>query len=454
MDNAVPPPPPPSAATGMRRVLANLGVLIGGKSVSGLLGLAYLALAVRTLGMESFGFLVVIHTVVEIAQNLSKFQSWQPILHYGTAALQSGRLDDLHRLVVFTARLDMGSALIGAAGAAAALWFFGSTLGLPAEILPSATLYAGSLLFMMTSTPTGLLRLFDRFNLAVLEDAVEALIRLLGAVALYVIGGELDAFLMLSGVSAVAGALTSIGFAWHEARRHGLQWRAPENRRLTDGFEGIWRFVLSTNANSSLALLSNQLATLTVGVLIGPPQAALFRLARQVAEAMAKPVKLMTTAIYPEFARFAAQDRLEAMREFLGRALRLSAVGAGICAPVLYLAGPWILTLIGGSQVVAAFPTMLLLGAAALIGVGTFALEPALISIGRATLALRIRLASAVLYLTALVILVARSGIEGAGIAAVGAAASMALMQFQSVLTCFRARRGGSTTGRGSGSSA
>lgn len=422
----------------MRRVLANLGLLIGGKSVSGLLGLAYLALAVRALGIETFGFLVVIHTVVEVAQNLAKFQSWQPILHYGAAALHSGRFDDLHRLVMFTARLDVGSAVIGAAGAAATLWFFGTTLGLPAEILPSATLYAGSVLFMITSTPTGLLRLFNRFNLVVLEDNIEALVRLLGGAALYMTGGGLDAFLMLWGVSAVAGALTSIGLAWREARRHGLRRRPPEKRRLTDGFDGIWRFVLSTNANSSLALLTNQLATLTVGVLIGPPQAALFRLARQVAEAAAKPVKLMTTAIYPEFARLAAQDRLEAMREFLGGALRLSAVGAGICALALYLAGPWILTLIGGPQVAAASPTMLLLGAAALIGVGTFALEPALISIGRAALALRIRLASAVLYLPALVVLVPRAGIEGAGIAAVGAAASMALMQSQSVLTCFR----------------
>lgn len=425
----------------MRRVLANCGLLVGGKSVSGLLGLAYLALAVRTLGVETFGSLVVIHTVVEIAQTLVKFQSWQPILHYGTAALRHGRLDDLRRLVAFTARLDMGSAMAGAAGAAATLWFLGTTLGLPADVLPVATLYAGSLLFMITSTPTGLLRLFDRFNLVIWEDTVEAVVRLLGGVVLYLAGGGLGAFLVLWGVSAAAGALTSVGLAWHEARRRGLRWRMQESRPLTDGFDGIWRFVLSTNANSSLALLTNQLATLTVGMLISLPQAALFRIARQVAEAVAKPVKLMTAAIYPEFARLAADGLFEAMREFLWRALRLSAVGAGISALVLCLAGQWILTLIGGPQVAAALPTMLLLGAAAQIGVGTFALEPALISIGRAALALRIRLLSAVLYLPALVILVPWAGIEGAGIAAVGAAVAIAVMQSLSVLSCFRARR-------------
>lgn len=426
----------------MRRLLTNLGLLIGGKSISGLLGLGYLALTVRTLGMEAFGALVIIHTVVEIAQTLVKFQSWQPILRYGTAALQEGRLGDLRRLVLFTARLDIGSAVAGTVAAAATLWLFGTTLGLSAESVPAAMLYAGSLLFMITSTPVGLLRLFDRFKLVVLEDNVEALVRLSGAAVLFLTGGGLTDFLALWTLSAVAGALTSIGLSWNEARHHGLTLRSPPSGRqpLSAGFDGIWRFVLSTNANSSLSLLTNQLATLTVGVLVGAPQAALFRIARQVAEAAAKPVKLMTAAIYPEFARYAAQNRLEAMREFLGRTLRLSAGAAVLCALILYLAGPWILTLIGGQQVASAFNAMLLLGLAALIGVGTFALEPALISIGEAPLALGIRTAAAVLYLPSLVVLVPLTGIEGAGVAAVGGAIAIALMQSQSVLSCLRAR--------------
>ncbi len=431
-----------STGGGMRRLLTNLGLLIGGKSVSGLLGLGYLALTVRTLGVETFGALVIIHTVVEITQTLVKFQSWQPILRYGTAALQEGRLDDLRRLLLFTVRLDIGSAIAGTLVAATTLWLFGTTLGLSAEIVPAATLYAGSLLFMITSTPVGMLRLFDRFNLVVLEDNVEALVRLWGAAVLFFAGGGLTDFLALWAASAVAGALTSVTLSWREARRHGLTGRSlvPGDRPLSAGFDGIWRFVLSTNANSSLALLTNQLATLTIGVLLGAPQAALFRIARQVAEAAAKPVKLMTAAIYPELARFAAQNHLEAMQTLLGRVLRLSAGGAALCALILYLAGPWILTVIGGQQVATAFNATLLLGLAALVGVGTFALEPTLISIGEAPLALVIRLAAAVLYLPSLVVLVPLAGIEGAGAAAIGAAIALALMQSQSVLSCLRAR--------------
>lgn len=432
----------PAAHGVMRRVLTNLGLLIGGKSVSALLGLGYLALAVRTLGVEVFGVLVIIHTVVEISQSVVKFQSWQPILRYGTAALQDGRLNDLRRLVLFCVRLDVGSAVVGSVAAAATLWFIGDKLAIPAADIPAATLYSGSLLFMITSTPVGLLRLFDRFKLVVLEDNVEALVRLVGGAVLYLTGGQLADFLVLWAASAVAGALTSVALSWREARRHGLRVFAgiADGRPLNAGFDGIWRFVFSTNANSSLALVTNQIATLTVGILVGSSQAALFRIARQVADAAARPVKLMTAAIYPEFARFASLGRLDTMREFLGRALRLSAAGAALCGVILYLAGPWVLSLIGGSQLVAAVDAMLLLGLAAVIGVGTFALEPALISIGEAPLALGIRVAAAVLYLPSLVVLVPLAGLEGAGIAAVAAAISVALMQSHSVRSCLQAR--------------
>lgn len=443
MDDAPQSPASVHAVRGvMRRVLVNLGFLVGGKSISGVVGLGYLALTVRTLGVETFGVLIIIHTVVEITQSVVKFQSWQPILRYGTIALQQGRLNDLQRLVLFCARLDIGSAVAGTVTAAAALWFMGGKLGIPAADIPVATLYSGSLLFMITSTPVGLLRLFDRFKLVVLEDNVEALVRLVGGAVLYLTGGGLSDFLVLWAVSAVAGALTSVALAWREARRRGL-WTVAcvaDNRPLSAGFDGIWRFVFSTNANSSLALVTNQVATLTVGVLIGASQAALFRIARQVADAAARPVKLMTAAIYPEFARFVSINRLDAMRSFLGRALRLSAGGGAFCAVILYLAGPWVLLLIGGSQLAAAADAMLLLGLAAVIGVGTFALEPALISIGEAPLALGIRAAAAVLYLPSLVVLVPLAGLEGAGVAAVVAAASVALMQSHSLRSCLKAR--------------
>src|SRR3546814_10331883 len=83
----------------LRRMAANTLVLLGGKAVGGLLSLATMALAVRALGLEGYGVLVLIHTFAVAVASVGKFQSWQAVLRYGAPALAAGRPEDLVRLV-------------------------------------------------------------------------------------------------------------------------------------------------------------------------------------------------------------------------------------------------------------------------------------------------------------------------------------------------------------------
>ncbi len=413
--------------------MRNLGLLIGGKSVSGLVGLATLALAVRTLGIETFGQLVLIHTAIQAVQTVVKFQTWQAILRYGTPALQEGRLGDLKRLVLFTARLDVASSLAGAVVAGVGLWLFGERLGIAPDKIPAAAAYGLALVFMVTATSDGLLRLLDRFDLLIVEDNVRALVRLVGSAALFVAGGGLEAFLVVWFVAVAAGGLSSVTLACVQVRRHGL-WCGPAPKGpLSQGFDGLWRFVWATNATTSLDMLTNHAATLVVGAMIGPAEAGLFRVARQIADALAKPVKLMANVTTPELARFIAGRRFDLLGAFIVRALRVSFGASLACFAALVVAGGWLLGIVGGQATQPAYGVMLLLGAAALVTVATFALEPTLVASGRPTIALLIRVASAVVYLPSLVGLTYISGTQGAGVAAIAAAVATATLQAAAV---------------------
>lgn len=423
------------------RALRNLGFLIGGKSVRGVFGLVYLALAVRTLGIEAYGQLVLIHSFVLAISTIVKFQTWQPILRYGTPALRDGRLHDFKRLVRFTVGLDIASSLAGAALAAGGVWLMGTWFGLPAEVVPLASAYSVSLLFMVTATPDGLLRLLDRFDLLSMEENIEAGIRLAGSLLLFAIGGSLQDFLLVWLLSVMGSGCGCAILAWREVRRRGL-WQPGADActpgKLTEVFGGLWKFVWVTNATSSLNLLTNHVAVLSVGAMIGPVEAALFRVARQVAEALAKPVKMMTMVIYPEFARLAADGSVATLRAVTRRALVIScAVSAG-CFVVLALGGPWLLALIGGHETAGAYHVMVLLGGAALIGTATFTLEPTLVSLDRPAMALWVRAGVGLVYLPLLFILTKMSGIEGAGSAAVIAAMLTAILQYFAVSSWFR----------------
>jgi O-antigen/teichoic acid export membrane protein len=70
----------------LKRVLANAGTLLGGRTVNAVVGLAYIALTARGLGKELMGVMVLINAFAQFLGEVAKFQSWQTLLQYGASA--------------------------------------------------------------------------------------------------------------------------------------------------------------------------------------------------------------------------------------------------------------------------------------------------------------------------------------------------------------------------------
>lgn len=424
------PGAPPADAV-LRRILRNAGLVLGGKATGAVLNLAAFGIAMRSLGPEAMGLLVLTSAIAQTAPTLVKFQSWQAVLRFGTGCLEPARRAEFHALLRFTVGLDLAAALAGSALGAAAALVLGPSLGLPAELTPLAALYATCSIFMVTATPIGLLRLFDRFDILARRDAMGAAIRLAGAAGAAAMADGLPAFLAAWWAATVLGGLVVFAAAWGETARRGLLRRDPAGRRVrvAAAHPGIWGFAWSTNLMTTLALGSGRAATLCVGWMLGPAEAALFALARQVGEAALKPSRFLTPALYPELSRLAAADDREGLRALLRRGLRLSAAVAAGFLLVLAVAGGWLLRLVGGEPAMAASGTMLLLAAAASIGFAGFALEPLLVSVGRHAHALRLRLVATAAYLPLCLAGLFLFGLEGAGLAAIVSALQLLLGQ-------------------------
>ncbi|HYC04538.1 MAG TPA: lipopolysaccharide biosynthesis protein [Azospirillaceae bacterium] len=445
------PDPPPSPEPPRRRgwmgdrllwrVLGNAGILLGGKSMNGLFSLVYLALAARALGVEAFGVLVLIHTYTQAVGEIAKFQSWQAVLRFGTPAVTEGRIGDFQRLLSFTILLDLGAAVAGTVLGIAAMPWVAPLMEWPPWIVPAAMLYATSMVFMVTATPTGVLRLYDRFDLIAFQSTLGSAVRMVGAALVWALDGGLLGFLVVWYLATLVSGITLILMTRRELRRRGhlegfrLRWKGA-----TAGFDRIWGFVWSTNANTSLALVFTHLGTLAVGWLLGPAEAALFRVARQFAEAMAKPIKLLTPAIYPELAKLDSAGEIKRMRQLMLRSVLIAGAGASLFMAILAVAGDTVIALVVGREYLAAHGVMMMLTVATVIGVWTFPLEPMLITIGEVGAALRVQIVATALYVPTLYVLLRRFGLEGAGMAAIAAALVILAGLMIPVLRWFRHR--------------
>lgn len=411
----------------LRRVVTNAGMLLGGRTVNAVLSLAYMAIAARALGVTELGVLVLIQAFAMFLGEVVKFQSWQTILHYGTGPVAENRVADFQRVLRFTLILDLASTVLGIAVGVAGSIVLADRLGWTAREAPAAALFMFTIAFMVSATPLGLLRLFNRFDVMARQAALIALLRLVGSGVAWAVDAPMEGFLLAWAAGTLGSWLYLAASAVAELRKRGLlkdfSWRGS----LSDGMPGVWRFAWNTNLTSTLDVAFTHVATLMVGALVGPAQAAFWRVGRQVADAVAKPAKLLTPALYPELARLKSEERHTAMwRLARNVGLLAGSVGTVLLAASAF-AGPALLTLVMGQGFAPAAEVMTWQVAAAVIGVFALPLEPMLISLGKPGRAVRVRLVVSVAFLSILPFLVTRFGLIGAGAGLAAASGALAL---------------------------
>jgi O-antigen/teichoic acid export membrane protein len=404
------------------RLACNVGWLLGGQGVAGLFGLVFLGLAARALGPIQFGLFALALTFGQLASNVSHFESWKGVIRFGALHRAAGRNDGLARLLGFSTLLDWASAVAGAALAVLIALLAGPWFGWDLHLRLQAAAFAAAMVLASGGTPTGILRLCDRFDLLAGAEAVAPLLRMIGAIAAWALGGGVSAFL---GVWAGA-ALLQLLATWSAALAMPavalrIGWGASRQALLEN--DGLWRFMWQTSIASSLRFVSLQAGTIAVGAVAGPASAGGFRLADRLAVASTKPAEQLARAVYPELAHLVASDDQASLRRLFYRASLLSVSVAAVLVLLSVTAGRLILTLVAGSKFAFAQPFLVVLGLAASIELAGFILEPFHNAHGNAGGVLRARLAATATYLLMLLLLLRPMGAMGAAYAAASSAA-------------------------------
>lgn len=393
----------------IRRALTNTGWLMGARGINAVLSLAYLALATRALGLEGFGQFVLILTFAQSVVGFTSFQTWQAVVRWGQ------REDTLPYATGFALALDSLTVCAGLIAAGALLELGGDWLPIPRELRGEAFAFTLVYLLAIRSTPTGILRLHDRFSLGAAADSVTSVVRVTLALPVAFLAPGIEAFLV---VWAVAELATAAAY-WLFARRvQPLYLRHYSLRRIPATQDKAWSFVAFTSLSGTLAIAARQFLTLLVGALGGPALAGIYRVAAQLGEGVLKLAQALLKGTYPELVRDP-----DAARAIAGRIVTIG-IATGLGAVVLaVLAGRWLIGLIAGAEFLAAYWPMVVLTLAASLELAGAPLEALLVARGRAMTNFLLRAVPTVLALLALVWLVEARGALGAALAVLGASA-------------------------------
>lgn len=401
-----------------RILFKNAGTLLSGNIIAWIIGLITFALTARILGPAQFGTFVLITTYITIIDKLINFQSWQALIHYGADALEREDAEDFKAIIKFTAIIDIFTAVLGTIVAILLSWQVGQWLGWESETVLMAKIYSLVILFNISGSPTGLIRLFNRFGLFAVQQIVTALLKLIGIVFIFFIGGSFWFVLILWIMTTIVGQLLLLGLGWRELFMQGYHdvLKVPLYG-VSKRHSGIWAFILSTNLNGSIRMASRELDTMIIGGIVGAEGAGLYKIAKQIAAIPAMISDPLYQAIYPDLSKLWARGDITKFKQLILRSGLVAGGGASIMWLGFILFGSFFIQIVFGEEYFAALPILILYMLAMVIAIYGFPLQPAMLAMGRPKTTFWVHLLSTIFYFPLLFIFLEHVGLIGAGIA-------------------------------------
>lgn len=426
----------------IQAALRNLGWLLASRGVLAVLSLLYLGLATRTLGMADFGRFALVSGAAQALAVLVGFQTWQVVVRYGMDHRAAGDEHALGRLYRLCILLDGASALLGLLLATIILAVWRERLGISAALLRDTIVLTAAQLLSIRSTAVGILRLSDRFREAAAADSVTPVVRFVGAVLAAALMPTLHAFLWAWSAAEIATALAYWALLVRSGDA-GLMWRERLDGQVGADNPRIGQFLLNSNLVSSLGLATKQLPLLLVGGFAGPAAAGAFRLALQIAQALAKLAQLIARAAFPEVVRAVRGAAPSDIVAVLTRMIGASTLGAVAILVVIALVGRPLLVLVGGNASYGdAYWLLMWLAAAGSIDLAVVGLEPVLLAADRSGAAMAARAAGVAAQLTLSLSLLPRIGAAGAAVGVFGASLVGAVLLGATVHSYAKSRTG------------
>jgi O-antigen/teichoic acid export membrane protein len=407
----------------MHRVLGNFWILIRGRGAAAIMAFGATALMARALGPVEFGLVVLIHTYAMLIRALLDFGTADAIVRFGVPAHDASDNHTLGKLLKVCRRIDKQASITAALLAWLAAPFVGPAIGMDSQHVLMLMAYSTVLLTPGAGSAAGLLRLNDRFDIGGRQMTIAPSIRFLGVLIAWGLAAPLETFLAVWGAAYVGENVYLLWQAKHKYRvqiKQALAGVSLKDASLKD-FDGLRHFIWVTYWQSNIDLLPKHLTTLLVGHLLGPAEAGLLRLAKEIASALSRPALLIRQVVFTDLTRAwnegsASFDVVAYRTAILGGALGM------VFVALSYFFGAYLLGGLLGAEYIAAKDVLTWMLLAATLDLATSPLLSGLYAMGHAMKTLRITLVSTAIYLLMFVFLTRELGLIGAGLAATAGA--------------------------------
>lgn len=399
-----------------RQIYQDAGFLISGNGFKFLLGIAAYGMTARTLGVSEFGSFALIQAYVILMDRLFNFNTRQSLVKYGAHIVESGNQTEFQRLFKFLFLVDISTAIGATTIAVGVVYIFAGALGWSREVVPSAILYCIIIPFN-TTAPGGALRLFNRFSLLTLAAAISAVVKIAGVFLAYQVNAALWGFVLAWTIGDIVERILLIGFGINELHRRGFGYVfVGKIRGVTGLHERIWSFLLSSNLESAIRLISYDVDIFIVAYFLDLYAVGVYKIIKEVVLVVVGIGDTIHQSSYPLIARLWAAQEYSKIRRYLSDMRIIGLLCSAVILVLYYFFGRTVLRVIFGMKDTMFYLPLLIAMFGPLLWMSQSGYASAMYALGFAPQLVMISLGGGVVSVLCQMVLTPRYGLEGAAI--------------------------------------
>jgi O-antigen/teichoic acid export membrane protein len=403
----------------LKKVLKNATILFSGNMGANILGLLSVAVFTHSQGAEVFGYYVLFLTFIEIIDRVFNFQTWQAFIKFATDFQVKNEHHNLMMLLKYSFLVDLISLIVATFVALFLSSFAMDFFNIPHDYYVLLLLMSLTILFKTTEISAGVFRLYDRFKVQAKIAVYSSAIKFAMFCMIALFAPSFEMFVYATVLAQFITMMMKYFYAKSVLYEHNITivdvLKEKVNVPLLKELK-IFSFIVYNNFDVAVRMLSRQLDTVILGKLYGAEVVGIYKIAKEVANLMAKLTDPVYQAIYPEFAKMLANGKkLEAKQ----MAIKISFY-AGVVGFIFYglftLLGEWAIGLAFGSEFLEAYQVSMIYMIAILIAMISLPLPSLMHSFGLAKYAFINQVTSVLIYVIISVILISKFSMIGAAV--------------------------------------
>lgn len=394
----------------MKSLIKNSSILLSGSLSANILGIFSLIIVARAIGPNDLGILTLTQTYILLIAAVLLPKPWITIVRYGTGFLEKKEYNYFKTLIKYGFIIEVLASVFALILTFMVLNIF----FLDKEIYLYISIYSFILLFNMSGTGTGILRVYDKFKTLSLIEFSGALLKLILVSTFWVLDKQLVYFVLsyLFGEILIHVLKLILGFNII-LKEKIFGYKSYSFNQLSNKEPTFSKFLFSTHLNDILGTSRRNLDFLVIGALLSNEMVGFYRVIKQfgkVFSLLGNPIK---KTLYPECCRFWEKNSFANLKGFLMKITALMLVAfTGSIGLFAFFANNFLEIFFGHEYTFIAIPlTIYLIGHGVFLSFQT--LNSLLLSMGEATKVLYVELITNIIYFSSLLLLINSSGLYG-----------------------------------------